>query len=372
MKVGITGAEGLVGWHLSCYLHQISGVQLIRADRSTFATSSALETFVNGCDVIVHLAGMNRGDEKLVAETNIELARRLIDACESRQDKDRRIHILFSSSTHIHKGTAYGESKKRCSELFSQWASRTGSLFANLILPHVFGEAGRPFYNSVVSTFCHQVANQMETKGNDSPLELVHTHRVSQYIHDIIRNKRCGDLPLSGHKISVLEVLDRIKEFDGFYRQGTVSAVDDSFDLSLFNTYRSYLYPQYYPVSSPTRREPWGYHFLFPTNLIKGQTTILSIEAGLTLGNSFSFTRLDRFCVLSGQATFKIRKVYGDEVKTFILSGSDAQYIDMPTLHTHKVTNTGEGNLIILSWSNDMGPLDAGTYSQAVETLNNV
>src|SRR5689334_18333516 len=105
MKIGITGAEGLLGWHLSCYLKGLKGIEVRRANRSSFESLEKLNEFAHGCDAIVHLAGMNRGDEQVVAETNLQLTKKLIDVC---QNTDRKVHLLFSSSTHIYKNTLYG------------------------------------------------------------------------------------------------------------------------------------------------------------------------------------------------------------------------------------------------------------------------
>ena len=109
IRIGITGIEGLIGWHLHAFLHGRPDVEVVKADRATFASREALYNFVISSDAIVHLAGMNRGDQKVLAETNITLVNDLIEACER---TDCKPHIIFSSSTHIFRDTPYGNSKK--------------------------------------------------------------------------------------------------------------------------------------------------------------------------------------------------------------------------------------------------------------------
>ena len=114
IKIGITGIDGLIGWHLRCFLHGQKGVEMRGADKPEFASKEQLLKFVAGCDVIVHLAGLNRGDEAEVARANVEITETLLGACRA---AGARPHIIFSSSTHIYRGTPYGNSKKKCAEL---------------------------------------------------------------------------------------------------------------------------------------------------------------------------------------------------------------------------------------------------------------
>jgi UDP-2-acetamido-2,6-beta-L-arabino-hexul-4-ose reductase len=111
MKIGITGITGLIGWHLRAHLHGRKGIEVKGATRATFEHSESLDEFVAGLDVIVHLAGMNRGDDSELKRVNVQLTDKLIDACERMGAKPQ---IIFSSSTHIERDSAYGQSKREC------------------------------------------------------------------------------------------------------------------------------------------------------------------------------------------------------------------------------------------------------------------
>ena len=256
MRVGITGAEGLLGRHLRAFLRTRNGVEVVCAGRATFANGKALETFVSGCDAIVHFAGMNRGDEAEVANTNVRLARELVDACTAAGAKPQ---IIFSSSTHIHRDTPYGASKRACTEILGAWAERAGAPFYNLVLPGVFGEGGKPFYNSVVSTFCHQLAKgEQPTIQQNAAMRQVHAQEVARWIDAALTARSFGQFEPEGTLITVEELLNRLREFDAKYRQHIIPDVRSPFDLDLFNTYRSYLYPDQYPRQLKLHEDPRG------------------------------------------------------------------------------------------------------------------
>lgn len=365
IKVGITGINGLIGWHLHAFLHGQPNIMVVQANRKTFASQKALSDFVASSDVVVHLAGMNRGDERTLAETNIALTKYLIGACEH---TNRKPHIIFSSSTHIFRDTPYGNSKKECSRLFQKWSEKTGALFTNLILPNIFAEAGKPFYNSVVSTFCHQLANEQQCKIiDDITLEQLHAQSLAREIFEIIKSSSVGDVFLTGTPISVSELLIKLTEFSDKYQQHIIPNLNTDFDLQLFNTYRSYLYPKKYPVSPVLHKDERGTLFDAIKSLNSGQTFISTTYPGITRGNHYHTTKLERFLVVNGKAEIRIRKLFSNDVLTFRVSGDNPQYIDIPTLHTHNITNVGKNTLMTLFWSHELfDPIHPDTYTEPV------
>ena len=156
-KIGITGQAGFVGNHLYNTLQLDDTITLIPFERSFFGNKELLSNFVAECDVIVHLAAMNRHeDANVIYETNLDLISQLIEACKT---KDVKPHIIFSSSSQEEKDNLYGLSKKEGKEKFMQWAQEVGGKFTSLTIPNVFGPFGKPNYNSVVATFCHKIAH---------------------------------------------------------------------------------------------------------------------------------------------------------------------------------------------------------------------
>lgn len=364
-SIGITGAEGFLGWHVRAYLHS-QGIAAVCATRATFVKSDKLAEFVGQCDVIIHLAGMNRGDDAEIERTNVALTEQLISACVV---TGRCQHILFSNSTHVAtRDTAYARSKRACAGLLQQWADNQGAIFNNLILPQIFGEGGRPFYNSAVSTFCHQLAVGDTPKIiQDADLELLHAQRAAEYIYQLIGQAKSGEARPAGVALTVTELLHKLSEAKDFYTAQLIPPLQDSFELDLFNTYRAYLFPQHYPVSLLRREDERGSLFEAVKSLHGGQCFISSSKPGVTRGDHYHRHKIERFLVLSGEATIRVRKLFSQEVADFSVSGARPQYVDMPTLHTHNITNTGAGELVTLFWSHEIfDPAQPDTYMETV------
>jgi len=152
MKIGITGQAGFVGTHLYNFLGLQENVERIPFKDEYFEDIEQLLEFVKSCDVIVHLAAMNRhGNPQVIYDTNMDLVKKLTVACDLTGVKP---HILFSSSTQEEKDNLYGKSKLDGRKLLEEWAERNKAKFTGLIIPNVFGPFGTPYYNSFIATFC--------------------------------------------------------------------------------------------------------------------------------------------------------------------------------------------------------------------------
>ena len=365
MRIGVTGAAGLVGWHARCFLRTQPGVDVRSCDRTQFADDGYLRQFVGDCDAIVHLAGMNRGDESEVARTNVWLAERLAACAEA---TGSRPHVVYSSSVHEDRDTPYGLSKKQAGEILQKWAERAGGRATVLVLPHVFGEGGRPFYNSVVSTFCHQLANQLEpTVHSDGRLELLHAQDVARVALESIRESVTGSRRVQGEPIGVLELLGRLKGMAELYRRMVVPPLERPLDLRLFNTYRSYLFPAQYPLRFTQHRDPRGSLFECVRTVHGGQCFVSTTRPGITRGNHFHTRKFERFAVIGGEAVIRLRRLFDGAVHEFPVRGDEPVCVDMPTLHTHSIENTGSGELVTLFWSHEyFDPADPDTFQERV------
>ncbi len=363
LRIGITGASGCLGWHTRARLHSAKVHEVVPLDRKTFADDDYLRKTVGQCDAVLHFAGMNRGDDAQVREVNEALARRLADALD-----DAAPHVVFANSTHSYRDTAYGQSKRNAAATLARWAEKSGARFTNLIIPHIFGECGRPFYNSAVATFCHRLARgESPDIIQDGELELVHVQEVAQTAVREIEQGKGGDVRLAGYPIRVSGVLDRLTAMAQAYRQQIIPAFAESFDLDLFNTLRSHLYPQAYPVNLATRTDPRGRLFEAVKTLHGGECFISSTRPGITRGNHYHLRKIERFLVLQGEAVIRIRRVLTEDATDFRVSGNHPAYIDMPTLHTHSIKNVGSEELVTLFWAHEIfDPQSPDTYPEAV------
>jgi UDP-2-acetamido-2,6-beta-L-arabino-hexul-4-ose reductase len=119
MRIGITGARGFLGWHHRVHLLPEQGHSVLPIDREEFQDPKKLAAWVARCDAVIHLAGMNRGDEREIRRVNVDLAERLVAACEAARAAP---HIVFANSTHAERDTAYGGSKRAAANALAEWA----------------------------------------------------------------------------------------------------------------------------------------------------------------------------------------------------------------------------------------------------------
>lgn len=367
MKIGITGADGLLGWHQRAYLKTVGqGHEVRPAGRPTFAEAGWLDAFVAGLDAILHFAGMNRGDEAQIEATNAGLARDLVAACER---TGSRPFVVYANSTHHDRDTAYGRGKRAAAETFRDWAERHGAGFANLILPHVFGEFGRPFYNSVVATFCHQLAQGEAPRIHvDGELELLHAQDVAAQCMATLREDRRGDIRLQGVRMRVGELLARLTAMHDSYRSMVIPALSTALDVRLFNMLRSYLFPHHYPVALDLRSDARGSLFEVVKSRSGGQVFLSTTHPGITRGNHFHTRKVERFLVASGEAEIRLRKLFGEEIVRFRVRGEEPRYVDIPTFYTHDITNLGQTELVTLFWANEIyDPQDPDTFPEPVD-----
>jgi UDP-2-acetamido-2,6-beta-L-arabino-hexul-4-ose reductase len=365
LTVGITGADGLIGTHTRALFHVDSRFRVLAGGKSLFTNERDMHDFLSRVDVVIHLAGMNRGDETIVANTNIALVQRLIAACEA---SDRTPHLIFASSTHIDRDTLYGASKRQCADLLDAWANRKGALFTNVILPNVYGEGGRPFYNSVISTFCHQLAVGDAPKIHvDAEMILLHANQAAHIFRDAILSRAKGELRPSGAVVKVSDVLTRLKGMRGQYIHNVIPDLRDPLNLDLFNVLRNELFKVRPVVDLKLHEDPRGALFETVKTYQGGQSFVSRTVPGISRGNHFHFKKLERFLVLEGTAIIRLRKIFTNEVKEFTVSGTKPQYIDIPTLHTHSITNVGDTSLVTQFWAHEIfDPNAPDTYAEPV------
>jgi UDP-2-acetamido-2,6-beta-L-arabino-hexul-4-ose reductase len=371
VKIGITGADGLIGWHVRAWLRvHRPDVEVRLATRPTFADTDQLLRFITGLDAIIHCAGMNRGEDADVETTNIDLAHRLTHACEMAVGAGAAYpRLVFANSTHVQRDTGYGRGKRVAATILAGSAARHGGGCANLILPNVFGEFGKPFHNSVVSTFCHQLAlSETPQIQVDGELELVHAHVVAARCIAAVEDAENGDLRLKGVQLKVSDLLEKLDSMTQTYvNRNIVPDMRDTLDLALFNTLRSYRFPQHAQTSLTLHRDDRGTLFEAVKTDNGGQAFLSTTRPGITRGNHFHTYKFERFLVCTGEAEIRLRRLFSDTVHLFRVSGDAPCFIDMPTFHTHSITNIGSSDVMTLFWAGEIfDPTHPDTFSEKV------
>lgn len=367
IKVGITGKSGFIGSHLEKNLLLYpKKYELINFKRDFFENENLLKNFVSSCDCIIHLAGLNRHlSDEIIYKTNIELTNKIIKACSTSNSKP---HIIFASSTQIYNNSIYGKSKQKCNDLFMSWSKKRKSQFTGLVIPNVFGPFGNPYYNSVVSTFCHQISKKEETIiNNDSELNLIYVQELIFEIIDSINTTKLNNSQLNCHikpksKITVSNLLRKLKNFHNQYiKNNSIPKIVNLFDLQLFNTFLCYqdissIYPKKYKTNIDDRG--MFVELLHLNNNFKGQVSFSTTKPEITRGNHFHIRKFERFSVIKGRAQIELRNVFTNRRFKFILNGNKPSFVDMPIWHTHNITNIGRSELITVFWINEKFDVD--------------
>jgi len=365
-KIGITGQAGFVGTHLynTLGLYPDKFERIVFED-AFFQDETKLNDFVSKCDVIVHLAALNRhNDPEVIYQTNIGLVKQLIGACESTHSTP---HIMFSSSTQEERDNLYGKSKKEGHELFETWADKNNAQFTGFIIPNVYGPFGNPYYNSVVATFCHQLTHNEQPKIEvDGEVKLIYVSELVE--HFINKIELHSAIQLSGTKVhcepfyipptaeikvsSLLQKLTRYR--DNYFEKGAIPDLDDSFDRNLFNTFLCYIdHKSFFPFHLKLNTDNRG-SFVETVKLNSGgQVSFSTTVPGITRGNHYHTRKAERFAVIKGKARIELRRIGTDKILAFDLHGDQPSFVDMPVWYTHNITNTGKEELYTIFWINE-------------------
>jgi UDP-2-acetamido-2,6-beta-L-arabino-hexul-4-ose reductase len=354
--IGITGARGFIGSHLVRQLALDPTSRVATCLREFFADSEKLREFVGECATIVHLAAMDRGDDSRIYDTNVALVDRLIDAMST---CDRLPHVIFASSTQRDRSTEYGRSKKAGETHLREWANRTGAPLTILVIPDVFGPGCRPYYNSPVATFCHQLAHDQEPVViDDQQLALVWINDLVEAIGQIILDRRPGirEARVAGSaELTVTELLAKLQAMrDGYFEQNTVPNLADRFDANLYTTFMSHIDLDDHCHRPELHTDARGQLFEIMRLAGGGQISFSTTKPGVIRGDHFHSRKIEWFCVVRGEAVIRIRRVGDGRVREFRVSGEKPEFISIPALHTHQIENVGSEELLTMSWCNEI------------------
>ncbi len=371
LHIGITGQSGFVGTHLYNFLGLQEEVERIPFMDKDFDDEEALNDFVISCDVIVHLAAMNRhGDPQVIYDTNIELVQKLIAACEKTHSKP---HILFSSSTQEANDNLYGKSKYDGRKLLEQWAEKNEAQFTGLIIPNVFGAFGNPYYNSFIATFCHQLTHKETPKIDvDGEVKLIYVGELVEEIWKTIKipqGNSVSNTVKHSVTIKVSKVLNLLNSYKkNYYEKGIFPNLKDTFERNLFNTFVTYIdHENYFPHPLTLHTDDRG-SFVETSKVEGGQNSFSTTVPGITRGNHYHIRKAERFTVIKGKAKIELRRIGTDKVHTFFLDGDKQPcYVDMPIWYTHNITNIGDDILYTVFWISEHYDVEDGdTYFEKV------
>ena len=363
MKIAITGGYGLRGCGRLRALEKVEPVRLGRAD---FADPDLLVQKLNDVDAVIHIAGVNRADsDDEVEQGNVTLARTLAEALT---EVGKPVDVVYANSIQAELDNPYGRGKRAAGELLGAAVRDLGGRFADLLLPNLFGEHGRPGYNSFVATFAHEVAaGRTPTVTGDREIELLHAQDAAAALLSALGSDVRETV--HGEPIRIGAVLELFQEFHALYRdKGEVPDISTSMRRNLFNTYRAATFPEMWPVSPQVHADNRG--DLFETVRAHGGTGMAFMSTtlpGQKRGEHYHLHKVERFFVVKGEAEIELRRLLHDEVVTFRLSGDKPSFVDMPALWVHNIRNVGDTELVTMFWADQL--LDMENPDQYPETI---
>lgn len=368
MRIAITGGYGFLGWHTACRLRAVHGVDAVRIGREEYADPQRLTDAVTGVDAVLHLAGVNRAEtDEEVEDGNVDLARCLAHALARR---DRPVDVVYADSVQAGLDNPYGRGKAAAAEVLGDAVRVAGGNFADLLLPNLFGEHGRPGYNSFVATFAHEVAaGRRPIVTGDRGIPLLHAQDAAR---ELIASIGCsGRRAVEGEPRGISEVLGLLEKAHALYAvRGEIPPLPGRFELNLFNTYRAAAFPGMWPLSPPVHADDRGE--LFETvraHGSTGQAFVSTTRPGQSRGDHYHLHKVERFVVLRGEAKISLRRLLHDDVVTFRLSGNTPSYVDMPTLWVHNIRNVGDTELVTMFWADQLlDPENPDQYPEKVVT----
>lgn len=368
MKILVTGAKGFVGKNLCAQLKNIKEGKARNYSPLTISevyeydmdsTPDELEQYCKDADFVFNLAGVNRPqNQDEFMKGNFGFASTLLDTLKK---YNNTCPVMISSSIQAELDNPYGESKRAGEELMFKYSEETGAKVLVYRFPNLFGKWCRPNYNSVVATFCNNIANDLPIQVNDPDVTLNLCY-VDDVVEELIlslsgrehRNDKFCFVPVV-HQVKLGEIVDLLNEFKLQPQTLVIPNIpDNSFAKKLYSTYLSYLPME--KVAFPLKMnvdERGSFTELLKT-LNNGQVSINISKPGITKGQHWHHTKWEFFIVVAGKGLIQQRKVGTDEVIEFEVSGEKIEAVHMLPGYTHNIINLSKtDNLVTVMWANE-------------------
>jgi UDP-2-acetamido-2,6-beta-L-arabino-hexul-4-ose reductase len=354
-RILVTGGQGFLGRNLVAHLLERKDCQATILSRDDSAAD--FRNKLRAIDIVFHLAGVNRPQDPIDFQRgNVELTEQL---CQLLREARRCPKIVFSSSMQTTLDNPYGASKARAEGVLREFASETGACVRIYRLKNLFGKWGRPNYNSVTATFCHNIANDLPIDISDPAREL-----DLSYVDDVVTSflaeidgRNGADLAgaeIRSYRVKLGDLAGRVQGFREMRATLTLPDFAEWFNRALYATYLSYVPEEERRYSLEVRSDVRGSLAEFVKQPHFGQVFVSRTEPGATRGNHYHHTKVEKFFVVEGKALIRMRPVEGGPVAEYSVTGNAYQVIDIPPGFTHSIANVGTEDLVTLFWSSEI------------------
>ena len=355
MKIAVTGSNGFIGKNLIYNLINSKKYEILKINRKTkrkLATKYLLEA-----DVICHFAGVNRPKKnKTFKKDNINFTKYISKILE-KNNKPKK--IIFSSSIHANLKNNYGISKLKCEKILISCAKKYNFSLINLRIPNVFGKWCKPNYNSVIATFCNNIARKKKIKILDPNkiIRLIYIDDLVSIITKFINKKNEGistKIIKSTKAITIKKLSDKINKFELQRKNLHFDSFEDKFEKDLYSTYISHLPSRKISYKLMKKTDRRGSFVEFFKNNTIGQFSIFTAKKKQIRGNHFHHSKVEKFFVLKGEGKFYMKDISSKRKITFKLNGNNPKIVESIPGWQHYIENIGNDDLIVILWSNEV------------------
>lgn len=369
MKILITGSSGFIAKNLIVELKNRGYRNLMLCNRGT--SFKELEGFLTQCDILIHLAGVNRpGNEEEYFTENVGFTEILVNTLKKEK---RKIHIMFSSTIQAGRHMSYEKSKREAEKILENYAAESASSLVIFRIPNVFGKWCKPNYNSVVATFCYNISRNLEIRV-DNPDAQLRLAYIDDVVNDLISHIGCGRSGMreygqlsETYQVTVGWLAQTIQSFKSEREKLQIPDVGNLLIKKLYSTYLSYLEPETYHYELNMNKDKRGSFTEFLRSKQWGQISVNIAKPGIVKGNHWHHTKVEKFLVVKGMASIKLRHIITGKVTEYIVSGEKLEVVDIPVGYTHNITNVGTEDLITIMWANETFDKDRpDTYYEEV------
>lgn len=352
----ITGSDGFIGKNLSLALeHKFPNIDIYKLNRHN--SIDDLKLNLEKIDFIYHLAGSNRPHNKNEFENiNNKFTNKL---CSIIEESNKRIPIVFSSSTQASDKNEYGISKLKAEISLQDYAKKNETQVYIYRLNNIFGKWSKPNYNSVVATFCNNISKGLDIQINDSEsqLRLTYIDDVVDEFISLLENNKKIDNPIyidKYYEITVGELASQITQIKHDRQNHLVRDVGDGFTRALYATYLSYLEPNDFISNIKSNIDDRGNFVEMVKTEKSGQFSFFSAHPGVTRGSHYHHTKNEKFLVISGKAKFSFMHMITKDYHELIVESENPQIVETIPGWAHDITNVGKKEMLVMLWANEI------------------